>query len=230
MWIWIWIGLLAAVLILLIAAAMRSKITVSVHVRKQNEDDQIHADMRALFGLVKVHYEVPKIKFDSLKKGFKVQTERETNVPGMSGQTPNEQHIGTEKIHRWSEIYKQLLQSTDGLKQWMDATLKHLNVIKLEWLTDFSMQEADHTAVASGLLWSVKNFVVGGLSFRVRMKNPPSVEVKPSFGASPHFTSQLDCIAQIRLGHAMYAGLTLITRVLKVKGGTKQWLNILFKA
>ncbi|ANS74894.1 hypothetical protein AWM70_10030 [Paenibacillus yonginensis] len=230
MWTWIWTGLLALAVVLLLLVVLLSKVTIRVHASKQNKDEQITADMKALFGMVNLHYEVPRIVFDNFKQGFKVETAMDSQSPVMSNYKEDAQHIDKEKVQQWKEIYKQILHATEGLKVWTEATLKHLEVTQLAWTTDFAMKEADHTAVASGLLWSVKNFIVGGLSFRVHMKKPPELQVTPGFGSSPHFTTQMDCIAKIGLGYAMYAGLTLITRVLKVKGGTKQWLNILFKA
>ncbi|GGA22783.1 DUF2953 domain-containing protein [Paenibacillus physcomitrellae] len=230
MWIWIWTGLLVLAVVLLLLFVLLSRITITIHARKQNKDERITAEMKALFGLVNLHYEVPRIIFDNFKQGFKVDTATDSKLPIRSDHKETAQHIGKEVLQHWDEIYIQILHATDGLKQWTNAMLKHLEVDRLEWTTDFALKEADHTAVVSGLLWSLKNCIVGGLSFRVNMKKPPELEVSPGFGTTPHFTTQMDCIAKIGLGYAMYAGLTLITRVLKVKGGTKQWLNILFKA
>ncbi|WP_223066597.1 DUF2953 domain-containing protein [Paenibacillus caui] len=231
MFIWISVGIILLIFLLLLLIVLLSRVTINVHASKQNEDEEITADVKLLFGMIKLHYEVPKIVFDNFKQGFKVLTEKKGELVNKNGTNHEEQeYIGRERIGKWIDIYKQILKSTADLKRWLSSTLKHLKITTMDWSTEFAFKEADYTAVACGLLWALKSYIIGSLSFQVKMENTPQLLVNPRFGTPPHFATNMNCIAQISLGYAMYAGLTLIVRVLKVKGGTKQWLNILFKA
>jgi hypothetical protein len=55
------------------------------------------------------------------------------------------------------------------------------------------------------------------------------MQVNPVYDR-PAFTTEWSCIAQIRFGYAILAGLQLFIRLKKWKGGVKLWQNILFKA
>lgn len=229
-WLWFCICLIIIVALAVIVLLL-SAVTIRIHVKKQGADEEITADVKLLFGMVKLHYEVPKIKFDNLKKGFKVSSQSRSHVIRKVNESDmREEHVGTEKVQSWKESYKRILRATVGLKKWLTQTLKHVRVTKLSWSTKLAFREADYTAVTSGLIWGVKSFLVGALSYRVHMQSAPQLSVRPIFGTSPQFATEMNCIVKISLGYAMYAGLTLIVRVLKVKGGIKQWVNILFKA
>ncbi|MMZ63313.1 hypothetical protein D1872_255590 [compost metagenome] len=112
----------------------------------------------------------------------------------------------------------------------MRNTLKRVTIRSLDWSTHIALSDAAHTATLTGVLWGVKSVLVGFLSYHITLLQRPELVVVPVFGSRPLFTTELRCIAQIRCGYAIYAGLVLIVRVLQVKGGIRKWLNILFKA
>ena len=224
-WVWLWITL---ILVLIMVAVTLSRVTVYVHAQKMGADEEITADVNLLFGIIKMHYEVPKIMFHSLKKGFKIHTSSDSNVMPMDDQT-QATHVGVEKVKVGLEMISRMKEATAGLGQWWELTLKHFKITQLYWSTQFAFREADHTAVASGLLWSLKWCMVGSTSYRVNLKTEPKLYVHPQFGVAPHFATEINCIAQITLGYAMYVGMNFMIRVLKVKGGIKQWRSILSK-
>lgn len=230
-WLWI-IIIIAACLAVALVILLLSVVTIQMHAVKRGKNEQISLDMKIAFGLVKLHYEVPQVKFDNLKKGFAVSSTSSNNLEKKQGDSdnPKDEYVGKEKVEGWFQNYKKILNATTGLKSWLTRTMKHVNITSTSWSTHFALEEADHTAIASGLLWSIKSMLVGKMSFKVRFKAPPKLSVTPLFGRTPFFATEMNCIAQISLGYAMYAGLTLIVRVLKVKGGFQQWLNTLFKA
>ncbi|MNP50215.1 hypothetical protein D3C76_1444640 [compost metagenome] len=100
---------------------------------------------------------------------------------------------------------------------------------ELEWSTNVGLDDAVHTATLTGALWGVKATLVGWLTGYIRLTKRPKLFVVPEFGGKPLFSTEIRCIAEIRCGYAIYAGLVLIVRVLKVKGGVKKWWTILFK-
>ncbi|WP_438351313.1 DUF2953 domain-containing protein [Paenibacillus sp. FA6] len=226
MWI---VTIIVIVILLLIAVILFSKIKVDVWVRKKGKDDEVVFKIRMLYGLIRLHYELPMLKIENLEKGIKVEVDKSKNI-GQEKEAHNETQVNKRKVDHWLNVFHQILEATESLKAWLEKTLSRLSISKLEWSTHFCAGDAAYTAVASGMVWSTKAFIVGWLSHHVQLKKSPRLFVVPTFDDHPHFTSEMSCIVQISCGYAIYAGLVLIVRVLKVKGGVKRWKSILSKA
>ncbi|MNZ96691.1 hypothetical protein D3C78_1158970 [compost metagenome] len=111
----------------------------------------------------------------------------------------------------------------------MRNTLNRVTVRQFDWSTDISVSDAAYTATLTGVLWSLKSVLVGLLTYQISFTQQPKLIVVPNFGSPPLFLTELKCIAEIRCGHAIYAGLTLFVRVIKVRGGVRKWWSIIFK-
>ncbi|WP_433946395.1 DUF2953 domain-containing protein [Paenibacillus sp. SN-8-1] len=225
---WIWLGGLLLLLLILIFAALISRIKLTLNVKKLGKDDTILIEVSALFGLFKYHYEIPMLKFKDFKQGLQVKEKKKSN---MMKDHHKEEHtnIDKEKVDIWIDNWKGLLNATHELKLWMNRTLRQVKVRHLDWTTELGLSDAVHTAQLTGALYGVKYSLLGWLSYQLKLLVPPELFVIPIYGSQPHFSTKMTCIAEIRCGYAIYAGLVLIVRVLKVKGGAKKWQNILFK-
>lgn len=230
--LWDWLGVILIALLMVLFLAMilvlRSTITIQMKARKSNQDETIKIEVTMLFGIIHFHYIIPRMSFSNLRTGLKVENDHADNL--FSGHTNSEkQHINKEKIDQWSERVRQILQSTEGLFPWLKTTLKKISFQQFDWSTNVALSDAAVTATLTGALWAIKSTLVGWLSQYISLRQQPRLFVVPLFNSPPIFTTELSCIAKIRCGHAIYAGLVLIVRVLKVKGGMRKWLNILFK-
>ncbi|MNZ71972.1 hypothetical protein D3C78_903390 [compost metagenome] len=226
---WIWIGSILLLLLIVVVLLLTSVITVSLRITKKNWDDSVIVDVKMLYGLIIFHYEVPAIVLKNLQEGVWIEKSHNDNI--LKGHTSNEEQvINQEKVHEWTNEFREVLAATKGLKKWMRNTLKRMTIRSLDWSTNIALSDAAHTATLTGALWGVKSVIVGFLSYHINLLQRPKIFVVPIFGSRPLFTTEFCCIAQIRSGYAIYAGLVLIVRVLKVKGGIRKWLNILFKA
>lgn len=225
---WIWLGGILILLLLVAALILLSKISIQLTALKNNQDDTIMLDVKMLYGLISIHYQVPSIILKNWKDGLQVEQDRSDNV--FQGHTSsNEQSIDKHKVHTFFEEWRQMLRSTKGFKKWMFRTLRRLTFRDLEWSTSIALADAAHTATLTGALWGLKASLVGWLTGYIRLTKRPKLFVVPEFGGKPLFSTEIRCIAEIRCGYAIYAGLVLIVRVLKVKGGVKKWWTILFK-
>lgn len=220
---WIALVVIAVIVILIIAAAM-SNITCSVRYKKEGSDDRAEVDIRMLFGMVRFHYEMPKLKFENMKKGFLLKLEKQNSL-NRSGNATH-MRINKRKIELWGEEVRILLRSTVSLKKWLQHTFAHVRIHELDWSTRFSTGEAEWTAVASGVLWSIKTTLVGWLSFQVRMKKNPHLNVIPEFGGEMSFSTEFYCVSRLSFGYAMYASFILMSRILQVDGGLKRWFRL----
>ncbi|MBW4839690.1 MAG: DUF2953 domain-containing protein [Paenibacillaceae bacterium] len=225
---WIWLGGILILLLLIAALILLSTITLHLTLRKKNRDDTILLDVTMLYGFVRLHYQVPSVKLKNWREGLQFEKNRPENVLQKESSSVD-QKVNKDQVQRWMDEFDRMLKATSGFRVWLRATLRRISFRQLEWSTNIGLQDAAHTATLTGALWGVKGTLVGWLSHHIRLKQRPKLFVVPVFGGTPLFSTEFRCIAQIRCGYAIYAGLVLIVRVLKVKGGVKKWLTILFK-
>ncbi len=203
---------------------------MDIRLSKQGNNDEVVFNITMLYGLIRYHYDLPILKFENMKKGLIVKVEKKKNVGmGTSRTEDSEAQVNKRKIDFWMREVHEILAATESFKIWMKRTLSRLSIVKLTWSTHFSVGDAASTAIATGIVWSAKTFIIGWLSYQVRMKNHPQLVVVPVFEDRPQFSTEIYCTAYMSCGYALYAGLVLMVRVLKIKGGVKRWKSILFK-
>nr|WP_237391876.1 DUF2953 domain-containing protein [Paenibacillus dendrobii] len=160
-----------------------------------------------------------------MKKGFLLKLEKSNNVHRNSGSTTHTR-INKKKAELWVHDVRILLKSTVAFKKWLQHTFSHVRIHDLNWSTSFSTGEAEWTAVATGVLWSLKTTLVGWLSFQVRMKSTPRLSIIPDFRDEMLFSTEFNCVARLPMGYAMFASFILLFRILKVEGGLKRWFRL----
>lgn len=227
-----WIAILGSIVVLFVIIGLLicfSNITCDVSLQKHNHDEDIVAHLSFLYGLVSFHYEVPSIRLQKWKDGLKLEKIKSKNFFNASKENEAETKIDKEKVEGWLEGIQKMLLATFGLKKWLNQSLSKITVKDLEWSTRLALSDAAHTATLTGLVWGIKSSLIGFLSYHLILRKNPELDVVPVFGNVPVFFTKFHCIAKIRFGYAIYAVLVLMFRVLKVKGGMKKWLNILFK-
>ncbi len=177
-----------------------------------------------LFGMVKRTWDMP---FHMANGGIEYKTEPVANSESDSPSSHNQD--SSSKTIRYSD-YIRALWYTKGFKKWVRQTLASIHLENIRWSTRIALDHAADTAVATGLLHGLKHTLLGWMSHRLIMEEPPQVDVYPIFNGPPQISTEVYCIAKISCGKAIYAGLVLIVRVLKVKGGVRSWQSTLFKA
>ncbi|WP_334071633.1 DUF2953 domain-containing protein [Paenibacillus sp. A14] len=226
MWIF-WLGsILILLLLIVLFVILNSKIKFRLKAKKENRDELIQLDVTLLFGLVSLHYEIPAMGFADLKQGLWVESDRSDNFtagPSAAG----ENSINKDKVKHWMQQLREMVTATEGFKKWLINTLQRISFVQFDWSTNVALRDAAHTATLTGALWAVKSTIVGWLSYHIKLRRRPKLFVVPLFGTSPTFSTELVCMAEISFGYAVYAGLILIYRVLKVKGGLKIWRRLL---
>lgn len=224
---WIWISVVACLIILLIIAAC-SKIDIVLRGSKVEADDYLSIKFRMLFGIVKYNYQIRHISFKGFTEGFLVKREQKDNL--VTGHESREHFIFD--IHFIEDVYDRIdliIKYTPGFKQWLRQLMRHIYCRQLRWETHVGLADAAETAFVSGTVWAVQGAVTGWFLQSIRVPEQPELIVHTHYH-QPQFSTEFRCIAQISFGHAMIAGWLLIVRILRVKGGLKQWRNILFKA
>jgi len=212
---------LVVLLILLLIVVLSSRVTIKLDVVLRKNEYKILAEIRMIFGLITRKFEVP---FHLANGGIEFKTD-----PSSEESVTNEEKEPADKTIRFKD-YGRALLSTKGFKEWVRRTIAAVHIMDMRWSTRVALEHAADTAVATGFLHGVKHTILGWMSYRFIMEEMPQIDVVPIFNGPPQISTELYCIAKISCGKAMYAGLVLIVRVLKVKGGIRTWQNTLFKA
>lgn len=227
LWITIPLALLLLV-ILLFLLVLTSSIHFHFRLCRLGKDDRIEFDIKAVFGLVKFHYELPKLVYESIEQGIKVKLEKSGIAP-VKLDNDKEGQIDKESVTEWLRSIRSAMKATRGLRAWLIDTLSHVRITKLDWSTDFSLGDAADTATAAGALWGMKWTLVGWMSRFVRLKHSPRLFVAPVFRDEMSFATEAVCTGKLSAGFAFYAGLLLLRRASRVEGGLARWKELLLR-
>lgn len=227
LWITIPLALLLLV-ILLFLLVLASSIHFHFRLCRLGKDDRIEFDIKAVFGLVKFHYELPKLVYESIEQGIKVKLEKSGIAP-VKLDSDKEGQIDKESVTEWLRSIRTAVKATRGLRAWLIDTLSHVRITKLDWSTDFSLGDAADTATAAGALWGMKWTLVGWMSRFVRLKRSPRLFVAPVFRDEMSFATEAVCTGKLSAGFAFYAGLLLLRRASRVEGGLARWKELLLR-
>ncbi|MNC24302.1 hypothetical protein D3C75_723550 [compost metagenome] len=222
----LWLAIPLAVLLFVIVLVLSSSIHFHFRLCRLGKDDRVEFDIKALFGLVKFHYELPKLIFEGIERGVKVKLE-ESGIAPVRKDSDKEEQIDKETVQNWADNLKEALRATRGLMKWLKSLLSHVKITKLDWSTDFSLGDAAYTATATGALWGLKWSLAGWVSQFVRLQKSPRMFVVPVFRDELCFSTEAVCTGKLSVAYVLYAGLLLLRRISEVKGGLSHWIKLL---
>ncbi len=222
-----WIMISGVFFALVLYIVMVSPIVIDGHYRRSGNKDDAAFTVKLLYGLIKYRVNVPFVRFTG--KSLQLKEKISTTSAGQSDSHKQQEEIDAERVARLIDQWKQLLEMTRDFTGVVKHALERVDVLRWRWITSVGTGDAMWTAMATGLVWSIKTSGIGLLSQVVHLKSSPEMQVNPVYDR-PAFTTEWSCIAQIRFGYAILAGLQLFIRLKKWKGGVKLWQNILFKA
>lgn len=226
-WWWLWILVAAASVGLLLYF---SPIAVHLTYSRLQGDDKLKLTVKVLYGMISFKFKVPLMRFQGLLKGFSVKTDTDYKEPDKKDFEPNPtRHINKDEIVDFYLKLKHAVRHTFGMVDWLKETMSMVHFTQLDWTTRIGIGDAADTAITTGLIWGIKSSTLGYLFQFLHLDAKARINVVPMYNQTL-FTTECLCIAKIRLGHAIIAGLHLLVRILRVKGGIKAWQNILFKA
>lgn len=195
--------------------------------RRHENKDEAFIKISGLYGLAHYRLSIPEMRV----KGLKLFVKKMSTVkqPMSTNKNRSDEAISPNDIANYLDMAKRMMHATQDLTQWMKRAIRRLELKDWRWHTSVGTGDAMWTAMITGGFWTVKTTLVGFLSQYMRFKALPTMKVDPVY-SHPSFSTEWSCIAEIRFGNAIVAGLVLIVRMLKEKGGVKAWQSILFKA
>ncbi|WHY17894.1 DUF2953 domain-containing protein [Paenibacillus sp. G2S3] len=222
----LWLGIPLGLLVLAMILVLSSSIDFRIRCYKHGKNDLLELDVKTLFGLIKLHYELPRLVFKGLEQGV-LGKFKETGTATTGVDTVKEEKFDKERFEHWRDNVQIAVKSTRGLKKWFKETVSHVKISKLDWSTDFSLGDAADTAIASGAVWGLKWSMVGFISQWVKLKHNPRVFVKPVFQDEHCFSMEFVCEGKLSVSYTIYATFQLLLRVLRETGGISKWRKLL---
>lgn len=219
---------ITAAALVAVAAVLSSPIRCRLTIVREAQDDDITFDINGLYGMVKKRIAVPFIQFKNFVEGVKVEAsyidKKEHEVVSVK-----KENITKRSIKESFDNAMELLANCFHFHDWLTVTLTHVKCIQFDWKTSVGIGDAPETAVATGMIWGLKSTMLGFISRFIKLNARPKLQVIPQYNQT-RFTTEVLVRLQISVWFILVAGIRLLTRIIKVKGGLKTWRKVLFKA
>jgi hypothetical protein len=206
--------------IILLPFILFSKISIEIIWKREHGNDRGEIKFKALWGLIRFRYKIPKIDFVNLTEG--IQWEQE----GPTGE--KEVQFNWEKVQQLKEIYRQFKDQIDIIQKYFRLFLQKVTCSHFEWSTSFGTGDAAESGVLTGVIWGVKSTLVGMISGMLRWKQPPRLSVVPYFNQRL-LQTYFHSIISFRVGHAIVILFQILREVRQRRERLWQG-NTLFKA
>jgi hypothetical protein len=198
------------IILLIIVILIITKVKVLINIHHSQDDDHIKLKFSAWFGLIKYTINVPLIKIDNNSPSIIVEEEGKSNIPIGDKKTKKKKKFTAKEMLKSLEDAKTVLEHVIGLHKIIRNFFRTITITKLQWHTIFGIGDAALTGMLVGVGWSVKGGLVGLISHYMKLETKPDISITPAF-QSLYSDTKLECMIHFRLGHAMLAGIRLVT-------------------
>ncbi|MFD0694886.1 DUF2953 domain-containing protein [Paenibacillus sp. GCM10027628] len=223
-----WLGLVGFLIVIALLITMFSFIRGEFYFSRVKDNDTLSMEMRALFGLVRYRYVIPIIQFKSFAQGIMIKSET-VNKTSTELKDATKDHITKEKVVEFFKQAKIALVNTLNFYDWMKQTLAKVQCTEIKWITRIGIGDAPETAITTGAIWAIKSSLLGFAAKFVQVQTRPRVEVIPQYN-EPQFSTEFRLAGRIRVWFVLFAGVRLLARAAKIKGGIRTWYQIFLKA
>lgn len=217
-WLFLVIG------IVMMGVFLLSPVRVCVMYHRRGHDDQLKTQIRLLWGLLRLRYDMSIA--DLTGKGLLVKEKKVPRFPGKKKRRRKRFTLAT--LQRWARESQLLRKRIVHLYDVLRRFFSHVVCERLTWVSNIGTGDAAGTGVMTGVVWSVKTTMIGMLGSYIRWDGSPDLDVRPFF-EKEILDTNLNCIIRFRVGHAILAVLRLLTRI-HGKGSEKNWQSTLYKA
>jgi hypothetical protein len=225
MMIWIYIGLGLTVLWIII---LISYIQINLQYSRKESDDNVHYEMKAILGIIRIHLEIPKLKLEGIEQGLEYETD--IDMESMDKEMADiKDDVTSKKAMEFYRHFQLLKNHVFRFSEWMKDSSAHIKCTHFRWNTQIGVGDAPETAVTTGMVWALKSSMAGFLFNRISLETKPQLQVTPQYNQL-YFATEVDCKFRIRHFHAFMAPVHLLIRIMKIKGGLKVWFSFLYKA
>jgi hypothetical protein len=223
--IWTWIiGALAVFLAMLLSSELKGCLRIIRH----KSDDEIVLDVHGLYGLLKRRLVIPVVQFKGFADGVNLKEEFVEKKECQLLESKDEK-ITKRSIKESFDHVMLLLKNCFRFHEWMIDTLAHVHCSRFYWKTSIGVGDAAETALTTGMVWGLKTSMMGFLFRFIKLDARPEISVKPQYNKM-EFSTEVLLMVRIRLFYVAGAGIRLLYRIIKIKGGLKTWRRVIFKS
>lgn len=221
---WIWIGLIfLAVIILLLILVLLSNIHIEGSIKTRDTHAEMEFQLKLIFGIFCFQYEIPAERFEELKSKFaQLIAEKLSDKKGDDG---SQDASSTNKRGKKGFNYqiKDLMKSAYALRIWETNDFSKLHITKLVWQTRLGTEDVVTTSVLTGLLWGIKNTLLGWLSYKVTFTDGPNLKVNAIWEEKWSLDTLLEFRAYIRFFRLLKIFRTISHSIVDAHGGIWAW-------
>ncbi len=123
---------------------------------------------------------------------------------------------------------KLLLDATDDLWQWLKRFFKHVECTSFTWKTEVGAIEASHTAMISGIVWTIQSCFTQWFVRCVKHVHRMQLKVTPNYH-HPLFSIEIHIATRIRVIAMMWSLCYLCYLIMRSKHGVKTWVHVFTK-
>ncbi|THF78329.1 DUF2953 domain-containing protein [Cohnella fermenti] len=217
---WLWIGGIFAAVLLLSVAVLLSSVRVRIRYSRSGKLDQLVIIVRALYGAVQTQRTIPTIAIKGW--GILYEEKQKAGAVGAEKGRRGKRMIGERTVRRLWKAFRNLRLSISNLKEWALETLQHVECTR--WRIDVRLGtgNAAHTAVLSGLCWTLMGCINGAASRFVRWRTHPHGKVEPVYSGK-EFSLVWEADFLIRVSSLVSSLIGLGTRTIKPKAALRAW-------
>ncbi|WNR42492.1 DUF2953 domain-containing protein [Paenibacillus roseipurpureus] len=224
----LWVGVAAVVIAIAVIVVLCSFVRGEFYFSRVKDNDTLSVEVRGLFGLIRYRYVIPIIQFKGFAQGIMIKSE---TIRKSSNELKDEtrDHITKDRVIAFYKQAKDVLVHTMNLYGWMKMTLAKVECTDLKWITRVGVGDAPETAITTGAIWGIKSSLLGFTIRYVNLVAKPRIDVIPQYNEK-QFATEFRFAGRIRVWYAVTAGVRLMYRALKVKGGIRTWIQFVLKA
>ncbi|MFC3883238.1 DUF2953 domain-containing protein [Bacillus songklensis] len=208
----LWVWLLAAAFCLFVFIILISKLKIKLNLNHSQDNDFHQIKFSLWFGLIRYTYKIPVAKVDKDSSTLVVKEEQQQGSRQKGRGEENQwKDYSIQDAMDAIQNAKELLKQVVGLQKIMKQFFSHISVERIRWNTMIGIGDAMYTGVAVGMAWSLKGLIISLISRYMRLKDPPIMQVIPSF-QSPVSETRFQCMISFRIGHAIVTSLRILKR------------------
>ena len=200
------IGIIFAIFISLLTLAVFTKMKVDVMYTFRDKKQQLIIYIQALFGVFRYRIHIPK---NMSSKGLTENNEIRTEEKPLAEDDEEEIMKPLKNVQNHFERTKKLYEVAKKF-------LKKVDICQLEWKTSIGLNDAAKTGIAGGAAWALKGSVLGIIGAYFTIKTEPLLMITPVYNRTVMETF-IRCIFKVRIGHAILAGIKILSILRKNK-------------
>ncbi len=216
-----WLSKMKILIILaitILCILLYSNIKVELNYKRSDGNDIFTITIIAFYGIFRSKKQVP---FIDLVKGSDNLDELEIKSETQYNFKEKSTDKSTTNINEFEEILKKYKKLYIKFGKYMNPFMRYIkrkiNLNNISWDTEIGVGDAAQTAVITGIIWSVKSYVISFIYNNYNLYEV-FINVDPNYNIKTLKTS-IDCIFTIKLGDIINAGIKIL--MLQVKDGEK---------